>query len=136
MNGPTCVKCTPVLPSMWDVLYIILCRKQACACSSPSFMSLNTLNLKIQGFTHKIIIQRLRCCVVLYLAQPKHNWLFFTGKLATLSNFYSSAAILFPAIMVVVKITMCSTHKNFTRLFKAQFNTIHRSLSLGLMGYE
>ena len=23
MNGPTCVKCTPVLPSMWDILYII-----------------------------------------------------------------------------------------------------------------
>ena len=23
MNGPTCVKGTPVLPSMWDILYII-----------------------------------------------------------------------------------------------------------------
>ena len=23
MNGPTCVKCTPVLPSMWDIFYII-----------------------------------------------------------------------------------------------------------------
>ena len=21
MNGPTCVKCTPVLPFMWDILY-------------------------------------------------------------------------------------------------------------------
>ena len=32
MNGPTCLKCTPVLPFMWEYFVHILCRMQSHVC--------------------------------------------------------------------------------------------------------
>ena len=53
------------------------------------------LTLKIQGFTHKITVQRLRCFVILYLVYSKRSWLFLTVKMKNrkLRSHFSSGAL-------------------------------------------